>query len=176
VSVNGPRPQAPGGDLGAIDTSTRASAGAALPTGVCRFCACQEHSPCEGGCAWTDASQTLCTACLGAVAILIELVKELGVTAAKPRHGIHVARADWEKLALEQQRILVGVCRRWLDGVERMIAADFSARAIENGEDLDGLAAFLLERCPDELRGDESPVAVVIRLLEPHLGGRIVMP
>lgn len=31
--------------------------------GICRVCGCTETSPCPGGCAWTDKSQTLCTAC-----------------------------------------------------------------------------------------------------------------
>jgi hypothetical protein len=31
--------------------------------GVCRECGCTETTPCEGGCAWTDKTKTLCTAC-----------------------------------------------------------------------------------------------------------------
>lgn len=31
--------------------------------GVCRVCGCTETSPCPGGCAWTDRTETLCTAC-----------------------------------------------------------------------------------------------------------------
>ena len=31
--------------------------------GVCRVCGCTETTPCPGGCAWTDKTETLCTAC-----------------------------------------------------------------------------------------------------------------
>lgn len=31
--------------------------------GRCRFCGCAYRTPCPGGCAWTDDSMTLCTAC-----------------------------------------------------------------------------------------------------------------
>jgi hypothetical protein len=32
--------------------------------GVCRICRCTEFDPCEGGCGWANAMQTLCTACV----------------------------------------------------------------------------------------------------------------
>lgn len=31
--------------------------------GRCRACGCTQFSPCEHGCAWSDKSQTHCTAC-----------------------------------------------------------------------------------------------------------------
>jgi len=31
--------------------------------GVCQVCGCTEYNPCPGGCAWTDETRTLCTAC-----------------------------------------------------------------------------------------------------------------
>jgi ParB/RepB/Spo0J family partition protein len=31
--------------------------------GVCRVCGCTEDNPCPLGCAWTDSTKTLCTAC-----------------------------------------------------------------------------------------------------------------
>jgi ParB/RepB/Spo0J family partition protein len=31
--------------------------------GVCRDCGCTETTPCDGGCAWTDETETWCTAC-----------------------------------------------------------------------------------------------------------------
>lgn len=32
-------------------------------SGVCRVCGCTEEKPCEGSCAWTDKTKTICTAC-----------------------------------------------------------------------------------------------------------------
>lgn len=149
-----------------------------LDAGVCRFCGCMEHTPCDGGCAWTDDSRTLCTTCLGAAAIGIELVKAVGVAAAIPTHGLHVAVGDWDALDLDRQRTIVMTIRTWLTAVELQIAGEFDERAIANGEELDALAAFLLEKCPEELsRVPDAPLAaVVIRLLEPHVGSRIVLP
>lgn len=34
-----------------------------LQKGVCRVCGCTESTPCPGGCAWTDETETLCTTC-----------------------------------------------------------------------------------------------------------------
>jgi ParB family chromosome partitioning protein len=34
-----------------------------LTPGVCQECGCTETTPCEGGCAWTDKTKTLCAAC-----------------------------------------------------------------------------------------------------------------
>jgi hypothetical protein len=36
------------------------------PSGVCRFCGCTERRPCDGGCAWADPDDTICSsmACL----------------------------------------------------------------------------------------------------------------
>jgi hypothetical protein len=32
--------------------------------GRCRFCRCTHSTPCGGGCAWVDRTQTLCTSCI----------------------------------------------------------------------------------------------------------------
>ena len=34
-----------------------------LKKGVCHKCGCTHNNPCQGGCAWTDKTETLCTAC-----------------------------------------------------------------------------------------------------------------
>ena len=35
-----------------------------LKRGTCRWCKCTEDHACPGGCAWADAGQTLCSACV----------------------------------------------------------------------------------------------------------------
>lgn len=35
-----------------------------LRFGRCRWCGCTYDRPCHVGCAWTDRTQTLCTACV----------------------------------------------------------------------------------------------------------------
>src|SRR5688572_1311031 len=32
--------------------------------GTCKFCGCTSERACAGGCAWIDAGQTICSACL----------------------------------------------------------------------------------------------------------------
>lgn len=148
-----------------------------LASGSCRFCSCTETKPCEGGCAWTDDTRSLCTTCLGAVAILIEMVKALSIVASSPKAGLHQAVGSWHGLPLEQQRILVKTMRYWLDGVEKQVVAELGERARDNGEELDAIAGFILERDPELLASSEMPLAgVVIKLLEPHIGNRIVTP
>ncbi len=34
-----------------------------LLPGTCSKCGCTDDNACEGGCAWADDEQTLCTAC-----------------------------------------------------------------------------------------------------------------
>lgn len=148
-----------------------------MTAGTCRFCSCQERTPCPGGCAWTDDTRTLCTTCLGAAALLQSLIPALGIVAAKPKHQIHQAAGSWDALDLESQRVLVKACRTWLDEIQHTVAAELGERALENGEELDAIAAFLLERCPEEFQRspDEPLAAIVVRLLEPHVGKRVVL-
>jgi hypothetical protein len=42
--------------------------------------------------------------------------------------------------------------------------------------ELNVISGFLLERCPDKLGPEDTASDVVIRLLEPHVGSRIVLP
>jgi hypothetical protein len=57
-------PENPGGDVGQIVGEVLRPK---FPKGVCRKCGCSELDACVGalgdGCAWTDRTQTLCTAC-----------------------------------------------------------------------------------------------------------------
>ncbi len=39
------------------------SSGDDAEPGTCRQCGCSEEAACEGGCAWADETETLCTAC-----------------------------------------------------------------------------------------------------------------
>jgi ParB family chromosome partitioning protein len=52
-----------GVDVAAIRKAQKRSSPAAA--GTCTSCGCTEDEACAGGCAWTDETQTLCTACAG---------------------------------------------------------------------------------------------------------------
>lgn len=146
-----------------------------LVAGVCRFCRCEELKPCDGGCAWTDETQTLCTTCLNAVAVLQVIVQALGIFAAKPKHGIHISKARWDALELQEQRGLVMQFRLWIDQVQDHLAAEMGETAQANAEEMDAIASFLLEQ-EVQVEAEETLSAVVIRLLGPQVGSRIIVP
>jgi hypothetical protein len=60
-------------------------------SGVCRICGCTEEKPCKGGCAWTDKTKTLCTACQMAKEHLWEKQNLVTVAASRnlPMHDIY---------------------------------------------------------------------------------------
>jgi hypothetical protein len=60
-------------------------------SGVCRICGCTEEKPCEGGCAWTDKTKTICTACQMAKEHLWEKQNliTVGATRKLPMHDIY---------------------------------------------------------------------------------------
>ncbi len=177
MATNTPPPVPPGGPLGQIDTFARMPrAHSELPPGICRFCGCVESKACAGGCAWTDDTETLCTACLAGAAIAADLASALGIAAAKPANGIHVARARWDQLDLPAQRVLVLQCREVLARIERHVEADLDNDAAEAIETVDALAAFLLEHWPDELQAASGSVAAaVVKLLGPQIGKRVIL-
>lgn len=47
----------------AAKVAKKAPKGKKPRAGICRVCGCTQSHPCAGGCAWTDDTRTLCTAC-----------------------------------------------------------------------------------------------------------------
>jgi hypothetical protein len=148
-----------------------------MKAGTCRFCSCIETRPCDGGCAWTDDTRTLCTACLAAATIAMELVRILGIVSATPKADVHLTKAgSWDGITLEQQRGLVLACRTYLAGVNQVLETELGEQARDNAEELDVIASFMLDKCPDELTREGEPLsAIVVRLLTPHVGKRVVL-
>lgn len=60
-------------------------------SGVCQECGCTETTPCEGGCAWTDKTKTICTACQMAKEHLWEKQNLVTVASTRklPMHDIY---------------------------------------------------------------------------------------
>lgn len=143
---------------------------------TCKFCDCTEAFPCEGGCAWSDDARTVCTICAESARIAGELVAILGVVAANPKAGIRLATAKWELLPLEQQRLLVGTCRATIDGIRQALIDALAEDAIAAGVELNIISGFLLEKFADQVTDTDTTSSAVIRLLEPHIGSRIIMP
>lgn len=147
-----------------------------LTRGTCVYCACTEAQACEGGCAWADATESICSSCAVAAAIAGELVAILGAIATNPKAGIRLATAKWDALPLAQQRVLVMTCRATIDGLRIALKDEMGLDADCAGVELSLITGFLLERCPDAIGPEDSASDVVIRLLEPHIGSRIVLP
>jgi hypothetical protein len=144
--------------------------------GVCRFCACTEAEACDGGCSWADDAQTICSTCQAAAEIAGELVSILGIVATSPGLSLRIATPKWERLTLDQQRVLVMTCRATVDGIRQALLEAMSADAVEAGIELNIISGFLLEKCSDQIAEDDTPSQAVIRLLSPHIGSRIVLP
>lgn len=146
-----------------------------MTPGTCRFCSCQEDTPCSGGCAWTDDTRTLCTVCLSAATVAMQLVKILGAVERNPHAPVRIVCKRWDDLTLASQQVLVMVCRAYLEAVQQHLKEEQTEEAVEAFEEIRTVAAFFMERCPDELREGETFSATLIRLLEPHVGKRVVL-
>ncbi len=143
-------------------------------TGVCRICGCTESTPCAGGCAWTDAAQTLCSTCLDAGETAAELVRVLGITLAPS--GLALTVRNFDELSPDNQAALVTIVRELVDSIRDGIAAAMSEEAIEAIRQVDAIGAFLLQHCPTEVGDDDTAADVVLRILDHNLGSRIVLP
>lgn len=147
-----------------------------LERGTCRYCACQDATPCEGGCAWADADETLCSVCAEAARITSELVQILGIVATNPKAAIRLSAARWELLSLEQQRVLVMTCRATIEGIRLALIDALGEEAVAAGVELNIISGFLLEKFQEQVTEDDTTSSAVLRLLEPHIGSRIVLP
>lgn len=144
--------------------------------GTCRYCRCTEEQACDGGCGWSDDAQTICTLCAESARIAAELVAILGVVATHPKAGIRLATAKWDLLPLEQQLVLVMTCRATIEGIRAAILEALGEDAVAAGVELNIITGFLLEQFPDKVTDADTASSAVMRLLQPHIGSRIVMP
>jgi len=144
--------------------------------GTCRYCGCTEAAGCVGGCSWEDATQTLCSICAAAAKTATELVQILGVVLTK-HIGATVAFTDWAQFTEDQQRLLVMTCRATVDAIRDGLMQALGEDAVESQMEVTVLTRFLMYRCPEELHHEDEGLSdVIIRLLEPHVGSRIVVP
>jgi len=144
--------------------------------GTCRFCGCQEADPCEGGCAWTDETRTLCTACVPAEAFIRDFIPILGAVERNAKAPVRVVIDRWDALTLKSQRVLVMVTRAMMDVLRDALLDDITDETIRAGAELNAISGYLMEHCRDEMRPGDTLSGLVIRLLEPHVGNRIVLP
>jgi hypothetical protein len=144
-----------------------------IVAGSCRFCGCTEEAACPGGCAWTDDSQTLCSQCLTVVDVAIAFVDALGVVMTGPQALTRRRESAWAALSIEAQRQLVSALSTHLEDVYDEIAQSIMDEAFLDSRTI---LEFLQARCPEQLDHDKEPLGqLVVRLLEPHVGSRLVL-
>lgn len=144
--------------------------------GECTFCACTERAPCAGGCAWTDETRTLCTACLEARGLAAQLLEIVVIAGKRSRPFLSFGGdVTWDTLAGDQAQLLVMAVRAVLERVQQALA-ELDDTAVAAIGECDRIHAFLLAHCPEQLRDETSLGEVVTRLLEPHVGSRIIVP
>lgn len=144
--------------------------------GTCRYCVCTDAVGCEAGCSWTDDTQTLCSLCQDAEDLAQKVVDLFGRVGPMLRPPAALPAPAWADLIFEQQQVLVMAHRRIVEATRETLIEEVSEDAIGAMVACRSLAKFLTSHCPQHLEGDEPIEDVVIRLLEPHVGSRIVMP
>lgn len=143
---------------------------------ACQYCRCTEAQACDGGCAWANPEETICTLCASAAETASELVRVLGAVVDQAKVGMSLAFLVWEQLTLEQQRVMVMTCRATVDAIRQALLETMAEEVLEANAEITLIANFLTEKCRPQLDEEETVSANVIRLLEPHVGSRIVLP
>lgn len=148
---------------------------------TCMYCGCDDAHACEGGCSWADDDQqrAICSQCWCAEDVALKLVEVLGLLAvANGRRPpiVSLERKSWTELEFTQQQLLVMTSRAVVDALRAQLLEGLEEDAAIAELELTTIAKFLLEKCPDQVDGEPSLSAVVIKLLEPHVGARIVLP
>lgn len=143
--------------------------------GTCRVCSCTDANACEGGCSWADDAQTICTLCLDASELAAKVLGILGQLGPRMRPPIVLPSPAWPDLTFEQQQLLTMAHRRIVEANREMLLEEISQDAINAMISQRAIVQFLAEHCPQHLVADEPVDELVIRLLEPHVGSRVVL-
>ena len=139
-----------------------------MTAGTCQYCGCAENQACPGPCRWRDDTRTVCSACDDGekiARVLVEVFPRTIPGRSRP--------ATFDAFASPDAQRLVMVCRAaaetWIEGT----VADVIGETLE---DLRELMAFLDERFRGEMRPEESPTSMAIRLLSEGRTTRIIVP
>lgn len=102
-------------------------------------------------------------------------VRTIG-TAAREGAGVPLVTGEWAMLTFDQQHLLVMAARAVLDRTAEALQFQINEEVLYAARQVEMIAVFLAEHFRDELRPGESISTLVVRLLEPHVGARIVLP
>lgn len=138
-----------------------------MSAGTCRYCQSTDDQTCPAPCRWRDDTRTVCSACDDGERIARALVLVF------PRTGAGRAEpCEWTALPELDRQQLVMTCRAagesWLQGT----VADVIGETLDEMREL---MAFLDERFRGDMRADESPTSMAIRLLSEGRTSRIVV-
>lgn len=143
-----------------------------MAAGTCTFCNCTDATPCDGGCAWTDAAKTICSACARAQAIARGFVAIVARVASGNLHAPLDAHLIDSYPAAGQQLLVMGL-RALLERAPSEIELD-GANVIA---EVSRLLEVLRDRYPDAVaraeRERRSLADLVLALVEGH--GRLVL-
>lgn len=144
-----------------------------LQPGTCRYCHCEDDTPCAGGCAWTDDRQTQCTACLEAETLAEMCVRVLSVAAAEGKRPIPLVTSAWLSLSFDQKQLLVMTVKQITERLTQSIVGEIEEATRDGLIELDTIAGFLAESRAEDLVEGESISETVCRLLGKS---RIIFP
>lgn len=114
-----------------------------LTPGTCQFCGCTETTPCPGGCAWTDETQTTCSLCAQAIQLSQLFLGMIGqLRPAGPGWSWDMSSPFW---TWKQRRVFIMGARSILAGIPPPI----DLQVLRN--ELAGLIEALKERYPDKI-------------------------
>ena len=148
-----------------------------MMAGTCRYCTCTDADGCEGGCNWADPDRTICSTCFAAVEI-VELVLEVfAAIGPRARPPIPLPVVAWDGLNGEQQQLLVMAFRRLVEAHRDTLRDELQEDAIAVATEFGIIGNFLEQHFPDEVTDEAEPLsAILIRILTPHVGARILTP
>lgn len=144
--------------------------------GTCQICGCTDDRACEGGCGWADDDHTICTVCFLAGEVAEQVVTVFAQLGPRMRPPAPLASPVWTDLTFEQQQLLIMALRRVAEALRDTMLEELTLEAVDAMNGVRLIRQFLAQHCPQHLHEDEPLEAVVVRLLEPHVGSRIVLP
>lgn len=144
----------------------------------CVYCLCNDTALCESGCSWVEdpAGRAICSSCADSedVATRVwELILSLSPRAKPP---IAVEAPVWADLGFPNQQLLVMAHKRLIERAYQAMGEELSDQAFAALLALQGITQFIHERAPQHLQDDRPIEEVVMQLLEPQLGSRIILP
>lgn len=151
---------------------------AAVDMRACVYCLCTDTTPCQGGCSWVEdpAGRAICSSCADSEDVAKKVVELFGGLGPRMRPPAELPSPAWADLTFDQQQLLVIAHKRLIEAACAEMADELNDQATGALVAVTNIVRFIHERAPQHLQGDEPIDDVVMTLLAPQLGSRIVLP